>query len=231
MNQSSSVWKTFVDHIMTWETGYANPTAAQGMTSDPHDPAAKCVNPGQIHTNKGVTYCTFKAYAGALGITPVSYDRFLRLTKEDVSKFIYRYYQDIKGDKFSDKIGLSLAEAAWGSGPGNAAKHLQKALVKMGKKVTVDGAIGPATIAAANSVDQGRLYSLFWEIRTAFLRSLAGYSRYGKGWMNRVNSFLDKFPVTTMVIGVGVIAAGMLLAYHFLSTDKQVEKALQTVQI
>lgn len=227
MNQGSATWGKFVDHIMTWETGYANPTIAQGMTSDPDDPAARCVNPGQIHTNKGVTYCTFKSLAASLGVQPVTYERFLKLSKQDVSKFIYAYYLDIKGNQFSDKVGLSLAEAAWGSGPGNAARHLQKALNQMGKSVAVDGRIGPATIAAANSVNQEVLYRKFWEIRKAFLASLPGFKKYGKGWMNRVNSFLDKFPVTAMAIGVGVIIAGVLLAYHFISTDKQAAKAVQ----
>ncbi len=232
MLRSSPKWKEFVSHILYWETGYKNPTLSQGLSNDPKDTgAAVCIPFPQYHTNKGVTFCTFKSMAQSLGITPVTYERFLRLTSEEVGRFIYAFYQNVKGDKFSDEIGLSLAEAAWGSGAGNAAKHLQRSLNQLGKKVAIDGGIGPETIKAANSVDQKQLYDLFWADRTRFLKSLSNYSTYGKGWMNRVNSFLKGFPPAGIILGLGAILAIVGLAYWYLTTDKDVQKTLKNVEL
>ena len=62
---TSNKWGDFTRHILRWE----------GKTSsDPRDTASSCY-PGGIHTNKGVTFCTFKALAGKLGITPVTHNR------------------------------------------------------------------------------------------------------------------------------------------------------------
>lgn len=233
--QSSDTWKKFVEHVLFWETGYKNPTIRQGTSSDPRDTGATgCVPAGMIHTNKGVTFCTFEGMATSLGITPVTHARFLSMTNEEVGRFIYAFYKNVKGDKFSDSVGLSLAEAAWGSGAGNAAKHLQKALKLMGKDVAVDGAIGPQTIAAANSVDQKLLYKNFWDVRKAFLASLTAQPRFAifeKGWTNRVNSFLKSFSPAGLVLSIFAIALIMGGAFYVLTTDKKVQKALENVQI
>lgn len=228
----SQAWKDFVGHILYWETGYKNPSVSQGLSNDPRDTgAAVCVQPGQYHTNKGVTFCTFKSIGPKVGISPITYDRFLKLTSEDVGKFIYEFYKNIQGNAFSQSIGLSLAEAAWGSGPNRAAKHLQKALNNMGKNLVVDGSIGPKTIAAANSVNQKTLYDLFWADRKAFLKSLSNYSTYGTGWMNRVNSFLASFKPVGLVISVGLLVGIMATAYYFATNDKHVEKVLDKLEL
>src|SRR5574338_1164262 len=102
--RDSQQFKDFVKHILSWEGGLSN---------DPDDrSAAACVQPGQYHTNKGVTFCTFKALAPRLDISPVTYEKFIKMTDEEVGRFIYSFYKNVQGDKFSDAIGLSLAEAA-----------------------------------------------------------------------------------------------------------------------
>jgi len=208
VNTTSTKWLNYVQHVLKWE----------GKTSSyPGDKASACY-PGGIHTNKGVTYCTFKKYAESLKIVPVDHDRFLKLTDEEVGRFIYRFYQMVKGDKFSDDIALSLTEAAWLSGPGNAAKSLQRAINKLGGKVSVDGAIGPATIDAANKLDQKKLYEAFWADREAFLKSIPNSERWQKGWMNRLNSYLSNFPYSA-VTGIGLLLVVAGIAYWYLSKD------------
>jgi lysozyme family protein len=221
ISTSSNKWKAFVAHVLKYEGG---------TSSDQNDPANSCY-PGGIHTNKGVTYCTFQNLAPQLGIAPANYSRFLNLTTDDISKFLYAYYTKMQADKFSPEIGFSLCEASWGSGPRQSAIHLQKALNQLGKKVPVDGVIGASTISAANSVSQSQLFDLFWKDRIAFLKSLSIWSIYGVGWMNRVNSFLKSFPVAKMAIGIGAIIAVLGAAYYFLVTDKAVEKELKKIQI
>jgi len=209
VNTTSAKWLNYVQHVLKWE----------GKTSSyAGDKASKCY-PNGIHTNKGVTYCTFQKYANSLKITPVTHDRFLKLTDEEVGRFIYRFYQMVKGDKFTDDVALSLTEAAWLSGPGNAAKSLQRAINKLGGKVSVDGAIGPATIAAANKLDQKKLYDAIWADREAFLKSIPNSERWQKGWMNRLNSFLTNFPYIQTATGIGLLLIVGFATYYFLTKN------------
>jgi len=208
INTNSATWKNYVTHVLKWE----------GKTSSyPGDTAARCY-PGGVHTNKGVTYCTFTKYAGELGITPVTHDRFLKLTDSDAGLFIYRFYKNIQGDKFSKDIALSLTETAWLSGPTTAIKTLQNALVAMGKDIDVDGKLGPQTITAANLANQKKLYEEFWKERERWLRALGAQSRYQRwlnGWLNRMNSFTGKFNpgLFAGIVGTALLAASAFFLY------------------
>jgi len=231
MDVNSKIWQNFLSHVMKWETGVENPTTRQGLTADQNDPAASC-NPGKYHTNKGVTFCTFKSLGQKVGVTPITYERFLNLTKQDAGKFLLAYYQQMQGDKLTPKIGLSLCEASWGSGPGTAVIHLQDALNLMGKKVNVDGVLGPNTIAAANSVSQSTLYDNYWKIRIDYLKSLGRlWSTYGVGWMNRVNSFIKNTSKASIGIGIIGIAIIVSVAAYYITTDKEIQKQLSTLPI
>jgi len=188
MQRSSSIFNRYVDHVLKWE----------GRTSkDPNDSAATCAPfYGAYHTNKGVTFCTFRNQAAAVGIYPVTYERFLQLTRDDVSRFMYAFYQAVQGPQLPDNIALAVTEAAWGSGPYRAGIHLQDALNAMGYNLTRDGDIGPLTIAAARSANQSRLFQLYTQYRAEFLRYLASspdYDQYLNGWLNRLGDFTGKF--------------------------------------
>ena len=208
INTNSPQWKAYVQHVLKWE----------GKTSsNQQDSAARCY-PGGIHTNKGVTYCTFTKYAESLNITPVSHDRFLKLTDNEVGLFIYRFYKLVDGDKFSKDIALSLTEVAWLSGPSTAIKTLQKALNAMGREVAVDGKLGPKTIGAAKLANQKTLYEEFWKERERWLRALGSSSRYSRwlnGWLNRLNSFTGKFSpgLFSGIIGTAILATGAFFLY------------------
>ncbi|WP_369127815.1 glycosyl hydrolase 108 family protein, partial [Levilactobacillus tujiorum] len=86
-----------------------------------------------MHTNKGITFCTFKALAGKLGITPVTHARFLKLTDQEVGLFIYEFYNSVRGAELPDSVALAATEAAWGSGPGRALQHLRDSVRDLGK--------------------------------------------------------------------------------------------------
>jgi len=212
INTNSNTWKAYVQHVLKWE----------GKTSSyPGDSAAACY-PGGIHTNKGVTYCTFQKYAESLGITPVNHDRFLKLSDDEVGLFIYRFYKNVQGDKFSKDIALSLTEVAWLSGPTTAIRTLQKALNEMGREVAVDGKLGPQTIRAAKLANQKTLYEEFWKERERWLRALGSSSRYSRwlnGWINRLNSFTGKFSpgLFSGIIGTAILATGAFFLYKRLS--------------
>jgi len=185
---SDPLFKKYVGHVLAWE----------GLTSkDPDDTAASCAPfKGAYHTNKGVTYCTFTKLAASLGITPVTYNRFVMLTDDDIAKFVFHFCQEAHASVLDDLVALSVTEAAWGSGPNRAIQHLQDALCKMGVKVSVDGKMGPKTLAAAQQADQKVLYQAYWQERREYLDYLTStpkYAKWKKGWNNRVKAFLKLF--------------------------------------
>lgn len=167
-----------------------------GKSANPKDSAVKCAPYlGAVHTNKGVTYCTFKAYAEQLGILPVTYDRFLALTNVDAAKFLYLYYEGIGGPQLPDRIALALLEVGWGSGPEIAVKTLQRALNNLGNHLIVDGQLGPLTLAAVRRTNSTMLYEEFWREREKWLRSLDDWATFGpSNWLPRIKRFIARFP-------------------------------------
>ena len=188
MENDSAQFQQFVKHILSFEGG---------LSKDPRDTAVRYAPfPGAYHTNKGVTYAAFKALGPGLGITPINYEKFIKLTDQEVGKFIYEYYKSINGDKLPGSVGLSVTEAAWGSGPVPAIKQLQNALINL-KKLSpgsADGKFGPKTLAAVQATSETALYNEFWKVRRAFINSLTAqksYAIYEKGWNRRIDSFLN----------------------------------------
>lgn len=182
ITSNSTTWNNFTRHILRWE----------GKTSkDPRDTAASCY-PGGIHTNKGITFCTFKALAGKLGITPVTHARFLKLTDQEVGLFIYEFYNSVRGAELPDSVALAATEAAWGSGPGRALQHLRDSVRDLGKPA----ATTTAAIKAAGSIPQRQLFDAYQSRRRAFIEGLGAQPKYAmflRGWLNRLRSFNTTF--------------------------------------
>lgn len=184
---NSRTWNNFVRHILKWE----------GKTSsDPRDAAAKCF-PGGIHTNKGITFCTFKAMAPKLGITPVTHARFLKLTDAEVGLFIYEFYKEVKGYEFPAPLALAMTEAAWASGSARAFAHLRQAMANAGLPAKTN----TQAIDSTRKLPSVSLFSRYQGVRKAYLESLGQSSRFSmfiKGWLNRFNDFNKKFAPTSM---------------------------------
>ncbi len=185
LTSSSKYWQDYTKHILKWE----------GKTSkDPRDTtAARCVSPGMIHTNKGVTYCTFKEMAASLGITPVTHARFLKLTDQEVGRFIFRFYQNVNGQKWPDSLAVAMVEAAWLSGKQRAEKHLLDALADLGQTVyTITDAE-----RAVKSIPEQKLFDAYLKRRRAYLIDYLGnspkYAVFKKGWNNRLTEFQTKY--------------------------------------
>jgi len=195
MDINSAQFQQFVKHILSFEGG---------LSKDPRDTAVRYAPfPGAYHTNKGVTYAAFTALGPKLGISPITYERFLKLTDQDVAKFIYQFYKSVNGDKLPGSVGLSVAEAAWGSGPVPAIKQLQQALINLKKLPpgSADGKFGAKTLAAVKATKEKDLYEAFWKVRRAFIDSLTAqktYAIYSKGWNRRIDSFLNTIKPVAM---------------------------------
>ena len=200
ISSNSNIWANFTRHILRWE----------GKTSkDPRDTAASCY-PGGVHTNKGITFCTFKSLAAKLGITPVTHDRFLQLTNQEVGLFIYEFYNSVRGAELPDTVALAATEAAWGSGPSRALQHLRDAVKDLGKPATTTS----GAIKAAATLPPRQLFDAYQARRKAFIESLGQQPKYAaflKGWLNRLRSFNTNFRPAALIFPIFFLAITLLI--------------------
>ena len=141
-----------------------------GYVNHPSDPGGM--------TNLGVTKRVWEEWVGH----EVDEKQMRALTPELVAPLYKKKYWDkVCGDELPTGLDLSVFDLAVNSGPGRAAKMLQKVL-----GVTQDGAIGPQTIAKALNVDSSKLIEDYNAERLAFLQALPTWGTFGKGWGRRV---------------------------------------------
>mgnify|MGYP000927983872 CR=1 FL=1 len=104
------------------------------------------------------------------------------LTLEQAKQIYLREYWDkVRGDELPDGLGFLLFDCAVNQGTRTSVKFLQRAL-----RVTDDGVIGPATIAAANKADTNELIVNFSAERALHYASLDDFKLYGRGWIRRL---------------------------------------------
>ena len=141
-----------------------------GFVDHPDDPGGA--------TNKGITH---KTYSDFLGRPLEDVDELKNIPDEHV-QLIYKqgYWDKVKGDDLPSGVDFAIFDWAVNSGPGRAAKALQKAV-----GATADGAIGPKTLAAVEAADAAEIIKAVADEREAFYRSLRTFNTFGKGWLRR----------------------------------------------
>ena len=92
-----------------------------------------------------------------------------------------QYWDAVKADDLPSGLDNAVFDYAVNSGPGRAAKDLQRVL-----GVTPDGSVGSNTLAAAKGKDASRLINQLCDRRMAFFRSLKTWGTFGKGWTRRL---------------------------------------------
>ena len=129
-------------------------------------------------TNKGITH---KTYSDFLGRPLEDVDELKNIPEEHV-QLIYKqgYWDKVKGDNLPSGVDFAIFDWAVNSGPGRAAKALQKAV-----GATADGAIGPKTLAAVEAADAAEIIKAVADDREAFYKSLRTFNTFGKGWLRR----------------------------------------------
>jgi lysozyme family protein len=141
-----------------------------GYVNHPSDPGGM--------TNLGVTKRVWEEWVGH----KVDEKQMRALTPELVAPLYKKKYWDkVCGDELPTGLDLAVFDLAVNSGPGRAAKMLQKVL-----GVPQDGAIGPQTLAKAVNVDSSKLIADYNAERLAFLQALPTWGTFGKGWGRRV---------------------------------------------
>lgn len=138
-----------------------------GYVDHPSDPGGA--------TNHGITERVARqhGYTGRMRDLPLS-----------VATDIYRksYWAPIKAEQLPPALRFHVFDAAVNSGVSQAVKWLQQCA-----GVTVDGVIGPVTLAAAAKVSPAK-YSA---VRLRFMTGLAGWSAFGRGWARRIADNLE----------------------------------------
>lgn len=161
--------------VLTREGGYVN---------NPHDPGGP--------TNFGITQATLSAWLGR----PATVDEVQAMTA-DTARAIYKqnYYTKPMIDHLPDVIQPCMLDAAVNSGPSHAVQWLQQVLNDNNYgPLTVDGGLGPKSIAAATTaaaaMGDGLARALI-EKRRQFLQGLCaanpGEQVFLAGWMNRLD--------------------------------------------
>ena len=141
-----------------------------GFSDDPQDPGGV--------TNLGVTLHTWSGYVGHTATVAEMH----ALTPAMVAP-LYRseYWNACDCDFLPNGVDLMIFDEAVNAGPGRARRSLQTAA-----GVTADGSIGPPTEAAVKASSPINLIGAVATNREAFYRSLPTFSRFGKGWLARV---------------------------------------------
>lgn len=142
-----------------------------GYVDHPADPGGA--------TNLGITLATLSDWRGR----PVTKQEVRDLTVAEAGAIYHaRYWQPIRGDALPPGIDLAVFDWAVNSGPARAARGLQSVL-----GVAQDGEIGPVTLAAlARAPGPVTVITDLCDARMRFLRGLAGWPTFGKGWTRRV---------------------------------------------
>jgi lysozyme family protein len=163
-----------------------------GYVNHPDDPGGA--------TNKGITIATFRRYIKHDGTIA---DLKALTTQQAVDVYKAQYWDKVRADDLPSGVDYTVADFAVNSGPSRAAKYLQAAL-----GVTQDGAIGPQTIAAAQSADTKSLIRKINADRLAFMKRIRGgklWKTFGRGWQRRVDAvrstslaLVDSAPVAVM---------------------------------
>lgn len=184
-------YKQIIPFVKKWEGG---------LSRDKSDSASAhpCPTPHKgvlgWHTNKGITYAVWAKNWG----TKVDH-RFFEMNDYDWG-IIYKngYWDKIKGDFIQSQSVANISVCmAWGSGPVQAGKIMQRACNDLGADLLVDGLIGNHSITWLNKLDEKLLFERLIERRELFFRELCKTTprneKFLKGWLNRLADLNKNF--------------------------------------
>ena len=167
--QNDDLFEAALAHVLEMEGGWTN---------DPYDPGGP--------TNLGITLSVFAAWKG-LTLTDANRQALMEeLKRLDAAAVrpIYRerYWNPSRAGDLPAALAVMHFDAAVNHGVSGAARMLQQAL-----GVSVDGKIGPQTLAAAHGQPVAEVIDRYADIRRARYRSLSHFWRFGRGWLRRVD--------------------------------------------
>lgn len=197
-----------------FETCLAEVLKHEGGYSDhPADPGGA--------TNMGITRKTLARWRQVTPWTALPKEEVKRLGKAEAGR-IYRalYWETCGADRLPAGVDLAVFDYAVNSGPDRAIRTLQAAV-----EVAIDGVLGPVTLRAAAAAEPKALINAISDQRMAFLKRLATFPSFGRGWTSRVGAIRAASLKSTITLTRGektmdalsgyktyIVAALMLLA-------------------
>ena len=126
-------------------------------------------------------------------------DELQAITRDQAADFYQKYYwSSYYDDIYSQAVATKVFDTGVNVGPGTAVKYLQRAInaVNEGTAVeplTVDGGIGPNTLAATNAADPDALLTQYRALQSQHYQDWVAAdpesrTKFLKGLLNRVNS-------------------------------------------
>lgn len=162
---TDKVWNIAKDLTLQVEGGFQNDPADKGNWTGGK------IGVGEL---KGTKYGICAMSYPDIDIQNLTVDEALNLYRKD-------YWLKCKCDRLPDALSVAVFDYAFNSGAKKAIKDLQKCL-----DVVVDGIIGNQTIGASYSKPLKITLDRYIEERKSFLIGLPTFSKYGNGWMSRV---------------------------------------------
>lgn len=143
-----------------------------GYSNNPADPGGE--------TMWGVTAAIARkhGYDGPMASLPLSAARAIAKAE---------YWDSIRGDELDPQVAFQVFDASYNSGPVRAVTWLQQAAGAIS-----DGAFGPATMKAVQTLPPGVLMARFNGIRLEFMADLAMWPTFSRGWARRISSNLKR---------------------------------------
>ena len=220
-----------ITFIKSKEGGLSSATTDTASNSPSN--CGKGSNGKSYHTNKGVTWSTFKGLSSKLGYS-ASCDNFMKMP-DDIWGKLYKdgYWNPMQGDRIQNQaIANTFVEMAWGSGVGSntstrgAIPYLKNFFKsKYNKNFSNITEIVDYVNELDNNGQTPELFEKLYDFRKSLYTSFNQPSNI-KGWFNRLDAFylLNKpFAVssktkTTITVGVLLIVAGATLYYKYART-------------
>lgn len=205
--------RPLIEKIKRWEGGISC-DATDLAVRDAADAAIRC------HTNQGIRYSTFRAWALERG-RDASHAAFFRLSAQTWEQLFFDlFWNPMMGSLIvHQRPAMQLVDFAWGSGPFEAVRAVQRALnADFGAGLVVDGRMGPRTLAAINAAPADPLNRSIHRARTAYLldliRRVPSQEKFRNGWLRRVDDVAginDPAPAVGIGLAAGLVLLGLLL--------------------
>ncbi len=153
------------------------------FTDDPHDPGGP--------TNQGITLAVFAAWR-RVKLSDANRESLIRDLKQidpATVREIYRkrYWETAHCAELHPALAFMHFDAAVNHGFGTAMRCLQEAV-----GADVDGEIGPETRAAIARTPLAAALANYASIRKRRYRALPHFWRFGRGWLRRVETTLER---------------------------------------
>jgi len=173
----------------------------QNIQNDPGNWTGGSIGSGiQAGTNMSISAPALSSWRGY----PVTENQMRALTESEALQiYKVKYWDKVKGDEIKSQVIADFAADMKSSAGGNGIKQLQKALNDMGESLSVDGVVGPLTLAAINrrvEQNEAKLNNLFRKNMISYYKGIGG--GFVDNWVSSLNKDYPEMSETAQSMGL-----------------------------